>query len=188
MTIRPATTADHDTIARICLLTGDAGADAAGKHGDDTMLADVYAMKRELLLFRRAAWPIRELMTALTRDGSDRFDPATMPYLRDAADHATQIVEVLESYRELAAGFVDVYLSSVANRTNEVMRVLTILATIFIPLTFIAGIYGMNFHDIPELHWRHGYAFFWAMCGVVTFGLLMAFRWLGWIAFPRRKR
>jgi magnesium transporter len=157
------------------------------------VLAEVYRMKRELSLFRRAVWPLRETLSSLLRDGHDLLQDKTLPYLRDAADHTFQVVDILESYRELAGSFIEVYLSSVANRTNEVMRVLTVIATIFIPLTFIAGIYGMNFDpeasafNMPELGWKYGYAAFWAVSLVIAAGLLYLFRRQGWLGGRSKK-
>jgi magnesium transporter len=129
-------------------------------------------------------WPLRDTFSQLLRDGHDLLSARTVPYVRDAADHVFQAVDVVETYRELAGSFVDVYLSSVANRTNEVMRVLTVLATIFIPLTFLAGVYGMNFDYIPELHWPWGYPAFWAAMVGLGGGLLLWFRHRGWLGAP----
>jgi magnesium transporter len=102
-------------------------------------------------------------------------------YLRDSLDHATQISDVLDSFRESALGLVEVYLSSVGHRTNEIIKVLTILSSIFIPLTFIVGVYGMNFEHMPELEWRYGYAMAWAIMAIVVAGLLFYFKRSGWI-------
>lgn len=151
------------------------------------MLGDIYSVKRDLMTFRRAAWPLRDAMNRLLRDGHDRIAPATEPYLRDAADHVMQVVDVIENYRELSGSFVDIYLSSVANRTNATMRVLTVIATIFIPLTFLAGVYGMNFDtrdttNMPELHWRYGYLAFWTICLFLGGGMMLAFWRLGWLS------
>lgn len=151
-----------------------------------SVLSDIYRVKRELGQFRRAAWPLRDAMSRSLSDRTDIVSPATMPYLHDVRDHIVQVVDVLESYRELAGSLIDVYLSSVSNRTNEVMRVLTIIATIFIPLGFLAGVYGMNFDtsrpgNLPELGWAHGYRYFWMAAGVIAFGLLAMFWKLGWL-------
>ena len=151
------------------------------------VLADVYDTRRRLLTFRRATWPLRDVLTQLVRDGHPTLGERVLPYLRDSADHAVQIAEVLESYRELTGSLVDVYLSGVSNRTNETMRVLTIIATIFIPLTFIAGVYGMNFQVLPETHWRYGYAFFWAVCALVTAAMVVIFRRMGWLGGGGRR-
>ncbi|MCA9282410.1 MAG: magnesium/cobalt transporter CorA [Phycisphaeraceae bacterium] len=153
---------------------------------DTEILSDVYSVKRDLMTFRRAAWPLRDALNQLLRDGHEVISESVQPYLRDAADHVMQVVDVIENYRELTGSFVDVYLSSVSNRTNEVMRVLTVISTIFIPLTFLAGVYGMNFDthqptNMPELHWRYGYIIFWAICFAVGLGLIGAFWKLGWL-------
>ncbi|MBI4729578.1 MAG: hypothetical protein HY775_08795 [Acidobacteria bacterium] len=126
----------------------------------------------------------------LLRERHALISEATIPYLRDTADHAMQVVDVIESYRELCGSLVDVYLSSMSNRTNAVMRVLTVIATIFIPLTFLAGVYGMNFDtarplNMPELGWSGGYLLFWAVCLLVAAALLFAFRRLGWLGSGR---
>jgi magnesium transporter len=148
------------------------------------VLSEVYHAKRELMTFRRAVWPLRDTLNQLLRDGHTVLKKSTLPYLRDTVDHLMQVVDVVETFRELAGSFIDVYLSSVSHRTNEVMRVLTIFATIFIPLTFVAGIYGMNFEVIPELKWRHGYFMFWGVVVVILAGMLLLFRRLGWLRRP----
>ena len=138
-------------------------------------------VKRELLELRRSVWPLREMLNALARTESDLVGEATRLYLRDCYDHAVQVLDVVETYRELAGGLMDVYLSSLSNRMNEVMKVLTIIATIFIPLTFVAGIYGMNFEKMPELKWRWGYPLVWAVMITLAVLMLAAFRRRGWL-------
>lgn len=150
------------------------------------VLLDVYRAKRELLKFRQATWPLRDMLSHVLRGPPTSIAESTLPYLRDAEDHAMQVVEITESYRELLGSFVDIYLSSISNRTNEVMRVLTVLATIFIPLTFLTGVYGMNFdtrspYNMPELGWRFGYVAFLGSCFVLALGLLWMFWRLGWL-------
>jgi magnesium transporter len=126
-------------------------------------LTKIYKIRRELLAFRRLVWPQREIFNSLIRDGSDHISPTVINYLRDCYDHTIQIIDVLETYRELASGLTDVYLSATGNKMNEIMKVLTVISTIFIPLTFIAGVYGMNFNpekspfNMPELNWYWGY-------------------------------
>lgn len=150
-------------------------------------LARIFTAKRELMNLRRAVWPQREFLNGLIRERHPLMSPEVIPYLRDAYDHSLHIMDVIEVYRELAGSLVDVFLSSVGNRTNEVMRVLTVLASIFIPLTFVAGIYGMNFdtsvskYNLPELEWKYGYLMFWGVCLVIIGGLLLLFRRLGWL-------
>lgn len=149
------------------------------------LLERIYRAKRELLAFRRAVWPLRDMLAHLLRD-DEHLPVSVMPYLRDAADHVAQITDIVETYREIAASFVDVYLSSVSQRTNETMRVLTVCATIFIPLTFVAGVYGMNFDtsrpgNLPELALPYGYLLFWVLCVAIGGGMLVLFRRLGWL-------
>lgn len=149
------------------------------------LLERVYRAKRELLAFRRAVWPLRETLAHLLRD-DENLPAHVMPYLRDAADHVAQVADIVETYREVAGSFVDVYLSSVSQRTNDTMRVLTVSATIFIPLTFVAGVYGMNFDtsrpgNMPELSLPYGYAVFWVVCVALGAGMLLLFRRLGWL-------
>lgn len=153
---------------------------------DADLLTTIFHTKRELMGFRRAIWPQRETLTRLLRDGHPLITPATTPYLRDVYDHAVHLADVTETYRELAQSYIDVYLSSVAHRTNETMRVLTVLATIFIPLTFVAGVFGMNFDtshplNMPELGWRFGYPAFWVFCVVLAGSMLYVARRAGWI-------
>lgn len=148
------------------------------------LLERVYRAKRELLYFRRAVWPLREMLSHLLRD--ETLPPGVQPYLRDTADHVAQVSDIVETYREITGSFVEVYLSSVSQRTNETMRVLTVLATIFIPLTFVAGVYGMNFDtsrpgNLPELSLPYAYVGFWIVCVAVAGSLLLLFRRLGWL-------
>ena len=145
-------------------------------------LQELYALRRELLYLRRATWPQREVIHALQREESDLVQPGTRVYLRDCYDHTIQILDLLETYRDLAAGMLDLYLSSVSNRLNEIMKVLTIMATIFIPLTFLTGLYGMNFNtaaspwNMPELNWYWGYpSLLLVMLGVV--GVMLYYFW-----------
>jgi magnesium transporter len=126
-------------------------------------------------------------MAYLSREETVRFNPTTRLYLRDCYDHIVQVVELVETYRELTADLRDLYMSSLSNRINETMRVLTIISTIFIPLTFIAGIYGMNFDpdaspwNMPELRWYYGYPLSLALMGLTSLGMLIFFWWKGWI-------
>lgn len=126
-------------------------------------LAKIYDIKRELLALRRSIWPQREAIYNLVRDGSTLISPEVQVYLRDCYDHANHVLDMLESYRELTSSLMDVYMSSINNRMNEVMKFLTVISSIFIPLTFIAGVYGMNFNpessplNMPELNWFWGY-------------------------------
>ena len=143
-------------------------------------LSSIHQIKRDLLTLRRAIWPQREMLAILTRDGSHLISPQVQIYLRDCYDHAAQVIDMIEIYRELASSLMDVYLSSVNNRMNEVMKTLTVISTIFIPLTFIAGIYGMNFHNMPELSWNLGYPFVWGLMIAIAIGLIIFFWKRGW--------
>ncbi len=149
-------------------------------------LRELYAVKRLLLQVRRACWPQREVLNTLMRDDTGRIEQETQIFLRDCYDHITQIIDIVESYRDLTAGLMDLYLSSVGVRTNDIMRVLTVVSTVFIPLTFLAGVYGMNFNtespfNMPELNWRFGYLFFWtvsAIVAVTTYIIVKRKKWL----------
>ena len=155
------------------------------KPAPDT-IQEIHRVKRELLLLRRAAWPERDVIGAMQREESDVIRPETQVFLRDCYDHTIQVIDMIETYRELASGMLDVYLSSVSNRMNEIMKVLTIISTIFIPLNFIAGVYGMNFHtdkpmNMPELSWPFGYFYALGLMGLVAALLVVYFwkkRWL----------
>ena len=145
------------------------------------VLHRIYCIKRELILLRRIIWPLREVVDHLYREEGGRIDETTRPYLRDVYEHTIQIVEIVESYREIASGLTDLYMSAISNRMNEIMKMLTIMASVFIPLTFIAGVYGMNFQFMPELTWRWGYPLIWAVFIMITIGLLIFFRRKGWL-------
>jgi magnesium transporter len=145
------------------------------------LLEQVHGLKREMILLRRSAWPLREALNALMFSESDLIDEGTEPFLRDVQDHTIQVVEVIESFRDILSGLQDLYLSSVSNRMNEVMKVLTIAATIFVPLTFVAGIYGMNFEFMPELGWKYSYYVFWFVILVLGGGMVTYFRRRGWL-------
>lgn len=148
----------------------------------------LHAIKRHLLDLRRILWPMREALQVVLRDTGALFTAETRLHVRDCYDHLVQVVELTEIYRELAMSLTDVYLSSVSNRMNEVMKVLTIIATIFMPLSFLAGLYGMNFStdaspfNMPELKWYLGYPFALCMMALVAMGLLFFFHRKGWLA------
>jgi magnesium transporter len=148
---------------------------------DASLVSRIHRVKRELLVLRRALWPHREALNALLRDESDLINEATRVHLRDCYDHAIQALDVVETYRELASGLLDVYLTQVSNRMNEVMKVLTIFAAIFIPLTFMAGLYGMNFQNMPELSWPWAYPILLLMMVIVAAVMLWFFRRRGWL-------
>ncbi|MGH9869980.1 MAG: magnesium/cobalt transporter CorA [Candidatus Polarisedimenticolia bacterium] len=144
-------------------------------------LGRIHSARRTLLQLRRAVWPMRDAIGALIRDESGLISPPTRVYLRDCHDHAVQIIEMLETDRELVTGLMEIYLSSLSQKLNEVMKVLTIIATIFIPLTFIAGVYGMNFDYMPELRWRYGYAAVMTGMAALGLGMLWFFARRGWL-------
>ena len=117
----------------------------------------IHQLKRDMIYLRKSVWPLREVIAALEKSGSELIHSSTEIYLRDIYDHTIQIIDTIETYRDMLSGMLDIYLSSISNRMNQVMKVLTIIATIFMPLTFIAGVYGMNFRFMPELGWRWAY-------------------------------
>jgi magnesium transporter len=150
------------------------------------ILGELNRLKNQLINLRRAIWPQREAFNALARGDHGLISDEVAVYLRDTCDHCIQTSEVAEMYREMVTGLMNIYLSAVANRTNEVMKVLTIMASLFIPLTFMAGIYGMNFDNMPELKYKYSYALLWIAMGIVTAGMLLFFRRKGWIGAQRR--
>lgn len=161
------------------------------RHG---AVAAIHAVKRDLLTLRRGVWPLREMLGTLSREPSPLVRAETRLFLRDCNDHAVQILELVETYREISSGLLDIYLSSISNRTNEIMKVLTIIATIFIPLGFFASLYGMNFDpdaspwNMPELRWRWGYPAALGLMAAVAAGLLVWFRRRGWLGDPETAR
>ncbi len=148
---------------------------------DPAHLPRIHHLKRELILLRRSIWPLRELLSGLIRVENPLITDRTQLFLRDVYDHAVQVVDTVESFRDMASGLQDLFLSSVSNRMNEVMKVLTIIATIFVPLTFLAGIYGMNFEHMPETKWSWSYPVFWIVTLVAGASMLVAFRRKHWI-------
>ncbi|HEY5656327.1 MAG TPA: magnesium/cobalt transporter CorA [Myxococcota bacterium] len=144
-------------------------------------LARIHATRRTLLTLHRIQWRQRDALSAILRDEELPIADSVKPYFRDAYDHAFQILDAIETYRDMMVGLMDLHLSTSSNRINEVMKTLTIVATIFIPLTFVAGVYGMNFDHMPELHWRWGYPAIWGLMGVLGASLLLWFRGRGWI-------
>lgn len=161
--------------------------DATMLRPDRTIISRTHNVKAKLLVLRRAIWPLRDALHVLVRDPTPLVSENTRVYLRDCSDHTFQLIDLLETYRELASDLLDLYHSSLANRMNEVMQVLTVIATIFIPLTFIVGVYGMNFDtkvspwNMPELEWYWGYPAVWAVMLAVAGGLLYFFKRKGWL-------
>ncbi|MFA5864018.1 MAG: magnesium/cobalt transporter CorA [Phycisphaerae bacterium] len=144
-------------------------------------LQGLHLLRRDLIFLRKSLWPLREVINGLERYDSTLIAPTSKMYLKDVYDHIIQQIDTTETYRDMLTAMLDVYLSSISNRINEVMKVLTIIATIFIPLTFLAGVYGMNFAYFPELHWRYGYPIFWFICALTGIGMLFFFRRKRWI-------
>jgi magnesium transporter len=141
----------------------------------------LFSMRRDLSLQRRVLWPVRELVDHLYRDESGFINPELKTFYRDVQDHIMQIIDLLETYRDTASSLSDLYQTSVGNKMNEIMKVLTIMASFFIPITFFAGVYGMNFEHIPELHWKYAYPVFWLGCLSMCTGLAIFFWRKGWI-------
>ncbi len=141
----------------------------------------LYRLKRELLVLHKSVWPVREIMAALTRRESDLIGEAAVPYLRDVYDHIVQAIDTVEIFREMLSEMIGIYLSSVSNKLNAIMKVLTIIATIFMPITFIAGVYGMNFKHMPELEWTYGYAAAGAVMIAVGAGMFVYFKRKKWM-------
>ena len=144
-------------------------------------LRNIHHVKGEMVFLRKSVWPLREVISGLERTESRLIDEKTNIYLRDVYDHTVQIIDTIESLKDTVSGIRDTYLSSISNRMNEVMKVLTIFASIFIPLTFIAGVYGMNFEYIPELGWHWGYFAVWAVMISAAMLMLLYFRRKGWL-------
>jgi magnesium transporter len=148
-------------------------------------LIRIHTVKRDLILLRRMLWPQREVISSLIQTESELVADGTRIYLRDCYEHTIHIMDLLEAYRDMSVSLLDIYLSSISNRMNEIMRVLTVIATIFIPLTFIVGVYGMNFDGspwaMPELHWYFGYPLIWLIMILIAIGMLIYFRRRRWL-------
>lgn len=141
----------------------------------------LYHLKQEMYAFRKAVWPLREVINHLLRSDGEMVSDYTTIYLRDVYDHTIQAIETIETFRDMLAGMLDIYLSTITNRMNEIMKVLTIISTIFIPITFIASIYGMNFTNIPELQWRWGYPVILGAMAVMAIIMLVYFKRKKWL-------
>jgi magnesium transporter len=147
---------------------------------DPDLASEIHRLRREASRIRRSIWPLREVLSNLYRGETEFIEPETRIYLRDVYDHSVQVVDILEAQRELLGGLMDLYLTGVSNRMNEVMKVLTMIATIFIPLSFLAGLYGMNFDFMPELHFPWAYPTLLLVMAALGGGMLMFFRRRGW--------
>lgn len=145
------------------------------------MLYKIQSLKREMIGIRRHVSPVRELVSEMIHSESELIDESTHLFLRDVSDHAIRVMESIESYREIVTGLLDIYVSSVNNKMNEIMKVLTVFTSIFIPLTFISGIYGMNFEHMPELKWPWAYAVVWGLFITIPSVLLVYFKRKKWL-------
>jgi magnesium transporter len=149
-------------------------------------LGEIHQIRRDLIMLRRNLWPQREAVNNILRSENPLIKDGTSIYFRDCYDHTTQILDLIENYREMAASLIDIYISSTSYRLNEIMRVLTIIATIFIPLTFVVGVYGMNFSNpdspwaMPELHWYYGYPAAWGLMIAIVVGMVVYFKRKEW--------
>jgi magnesium transporter len=150
-------------------------------NSDKKSLLELYHLKREMIYLRKQVWPLRDMINNMVRSETNLINPSTDIYLRDLNDHVTRIIDTVETYRDLLSGIMDIYLSTNANRMNEVMKVLTIMSSIFIPVTFIVGVYGMNFENMPELKTQNGYYFIWAVMISIIVGLLFYFKRKKWM-------
>ena len=150
-------------------------------NADKELLSKIYRTKQELIFLRRAVWPMRDVISALHRAEHELINDNTLIYLRDVYDHIIQVAETVETFRDLSTAMLDLYLTTISNKMNEVMKVLTIFAAIFIPLTFIAGVYGMNFRFMPELDWRYAYPVWWAATVILTIGMIFYFKRKKWL-------
>jgi len=144
-------------------------------------IQQIHRLKNDLLLLRRTLWPMREVIHTLQREPHECLSETTRTYMRDVYDHAVQIIDILETYRDISLGLAETYMTAMSNRMNEIMKVLTIIGTIFIPLTFLAGVYGMNFVHFPELHWPWAYPLFWLVCLLTAGGMIVWFIRRHWL-------
>lgn len=155
--------------------------EVVGDDPDKEVLNEIHKLKRELIFLRKSIWPLRDVLNKLEKSDSKLINKQYKIFFRDVYDHSVQVIDTVESYRDMVSGLQDLFLSQISNKMNEVMKVLTIFAAIFIPLTFIAGIYGMNFENMPELSWPYGYLMVWGVFAVVGFGMLIIFKKKKWL-------
>ncbi len=146
-----------------------------------TTLNRMHRLKRDLIFLRKSVWPLRELVSGMQRSESPLISKTTHTYLRDIYDHTVQIIDSIESFRDIVSSMMDIYLSSISNRINSVMKVLTIISTLFMPLTFITSLYGMNFKHMPELQWKYGYAMVWGIIITMVTVMLIIFHKKKWL-------
>lgn len=150
-------------------------------NSDKKSLLQLYHLKREMIYLRKQVWPMRDMINNMVRSETKLINPTSDIYLRDLSDHVTRIIDTVETYRDLLSGIMDIYLSTNANKMNEVMKVLTIMSSIFIPVTFIAGVYGMNFENMPELKTQNGYLITWGVMLSIIIGLIIYFKRKKWM-------
>ena len=148
---------------------------------DQKILHEIYSLKKELLFIKKSVWPIREVISLLNKTESAIINESTLIYLRDLYDHSIQVIETIENFRDLTSWILDLYLSTISNKMNEVMKVLTVFAAIFIPLTFIAWVYWMNFKFMPELEWKYAYPVWWSIIIILTIIMLILFKKKKWL-------
>jgi len=141
----------------------------------------IYKLKKEMLFLRKSVWPLREVVGSLQREDFELINDKTIPFIRDAYDHTIHVIDTIETFRDILSGMLDMYLSSVSNKMNEIMKVLTIISTIFIPLSFLAGFYGMNCMYMPELHWEMGYPFALLIMVLIGAAMLLFFKRRSWL-------
>jgi magnesium transporter len=151
------------------------------KNPQQHILNEIYFLKRENILLRKSIWPLREVISLIERSDNKLIENKTIPYLKDLYDHTIQVIDTLETFRDMIAGLVELYMTMASNKMNEVMKLLTIISTIFIPLTFIAGIYGMNFENMPELAWKFGYAGVMIIMALLAIFMVIFFRKKKWL-------
>ena len=162
------------------------------EHASDGLVRQIHGLRRAVMELRRALWPLREVLNTLMREGTPYIEPETRVFLRDCSDHVSQLLDMIEIDREVTSTLLDLHLSSLSTRMNEIMSVLTIIATIFIPIGFVASVYGMNFDpsvspwNMPELHWRYGYPYALLVMAAMACGMLAFFWAKGWIGRRRR--
>lgn len=148
---------------------------------DDNDLRNIHHLKQGLITLRKSIWPMRDVVSKIERGELKLFQKTTLVYVRDLYDHTIRTIDSVESYREMLSSLQDMYMSFMSNRMNQIMKVLTIISTIFIPLTFIAGIYGMNFDNMPETHWRYGYFYLLGLMAVLAIGMVIYFKTRKWL-------
>lgn len=155
-------------------------------HPSPAIIGDIHQLKGDLLLARRSVWPHRDAVNQLARDDTPFVSKETQTFFRDVYDHTVQLIDLAETYRDICGDLRDYYMTAVSNRMNEVMKVLTVISTIFIPLSFVVGLYGMNFntdspYNMPELSWNYGYLFVWSVMGTMVVAMLLFFYNRGWL-------